>query len=108
MCDWVAANSKRFVTGEDNSGEVYGVINDNYAYIIRSKFCEVAEKQGFDTRALLSWLKANGKILTRGRNNTKGKRINGVNVECVVLRLPDEDKESEYYTAEEMQNADIL
>lgn len=106
MCDWVAANSKRFVTGEDNNGEVYGVINDNYAYIIRSKFCEVAEKQGFDTRALLSWLKANGKILTRGRNNTKGKRINGVNVECVALRLPDEDKESEYYTAEEMQNAE--
>ena len=106
MCDWVAANSKRFVAGEDNNGEVYGVIDDNYAYIIRSKFCEVADKQGYDTRALLSWLKANGKILTRGRNNTKGKRINGVNVECVVLRLPDGDMESEYYIAEELQNVD--
>lgn len=105
MCDWVAANSKRFVAGEDNTGEVFGVIQNNYAYVIRSKFDEAATKQGFDTRALLSWLKSNGKILTRGRNNTRGKRIGGVNVECVVLKLPDE--EPEYYTKEELCGTDI-
>lgn len=105
VCDWVAANSKRFTASEDNSGEVYGVIQDNYAYIIRSKFDEITEKQGFNQRALLSWLKSNGKILTRGRNNTRGKRINGVNVECVVLRLP--DTEPEYYTPEELNTADM-
>ena len=48
---------------------------------------------GFDDRALLSWLKTNGLILTRGRNMTRGKRINGVNVECVVMRLPSGDEE---------------
>ena len=105
MCDWVATNSKRFVTGEDNTGEVYGIIKDNYAYIIRSKFDEVAEKQGFNQRALLSWMKSNGKILFRGKRNTKGKRINGVNVECVAMRLPDE--EPEYYSKDEL-NVDIL
>lgn len=81
------------------------MIQDNYAYIIRSKFDEITEKQGFNQRALLSWLKSNGKILTRGRNNTRGKRINGVNVECVVLRLP--DTEPEYYTPEELNTADM-
>ena len=100
MCDWVAANSKRFVTGEDNTGEVYGIIQDNYAYIIRSKFDEVAEKQGFNQKALLSWLKSNGKILTRGRRNTRGKRICGINVECVVMKLPEE--EPEYYSKNEL------
>lgn len=105
MCDWVAANSKRFVAGEDNTGEVYGIIQDNYAYIIRSKFDEVSEKQGFNQRALLSWLKSNGKILTRGRNNTRGKRINSVNVECVVMKLPEE--ELEYYTENELKQSDL-
>lgn len=93
MCSWVAANSKRFVTGEENNGEIYGIIQDNYAFIIRAKFDEVAEKQGFDQRALLSWMKSNGKILTRGRRNTKGRRINGVNVECVAMELPASDGE---------------
>lgn len=105
VCDWVAANSKRFTAGEDNSGEVYGVIQDSCAYIIRSKFDEITEKQGFSQRALLSWLKSNGKILTRGRNNTRGKRINGVNVECVVLRLP--EGEPEYYTENELKQSDM-
>ncbi len=105
VCDWVAANSKRFVANEENNGEIYGVIQDNYAYIIRSKFDEITEKQGFNQRALLSWLKANGKILTRGRRNTRGKRINGVNTECVALRLP--EIEPEYYTPEELETADI-
>lgn len=105
MCDWVASNSKRFATGEDNNGEVFGLIQGDFAYIIRSKFDEAASKQGFDTRALLSWLKSNGKILVRGRNNTRGKRIGGVNVECVVLRLPDETPD--YYTEEEMRGTDL-
>lgn len=103
VCDWVAANSKRFVSGEENSGEVYGTIAENYAYIIRSKFSETVQKQGFDERALLSWLKTKNLILTRGRRNTRGKRINGVNVECVVLKLP--DAEPEYYCKEELEGA---
>jgi len=37
MCDWVASNSKRFATGEDNNGEVFGLIQGDFAYIIRSK-----------------------------------------------------------------------
>lgn len=41
----------------------------------------------------------------RGRNNTRGKRIGGVNVECVVLRLPDETPD--YYTEEEMRGTDL-
>ena len=50
-------------------------------------------------------MKSNGKILFRGKRNTKGKRINGVNVECVAMRLPDE--EPEYYSKDEL-NVDIL
>ena len=87
MCDWVAMNSNKFRADNENS-DVYGVILDNWAYINGAVFRKAVKDAGFDDRALLSWLKTNGLILTRGRRFTRGKRINGVNVECVVMRLP--------------------
>lgn len=87
MCDWVAMNSNKFKSDNENS-DVYGVILDNWAYINGAVFRKAVRDAGFDDRALLSWLKTNGLILTRGRRFTRGKRINGVNVECVVMRLP--------------------
>lgn len=94
LCDWVAQNSVRFLTLSNScdanfkSGEVLGVLEDNEAFIIRSVFERTASDAGFSPAALLSWLKQNELIITRGRNRTRGKRINGVNVECVCLVLP--------------------
>ena len=87
LCDWVALNSAKF-SGE-GSGDTYGIIDGDYAYINRSVFRLACKDAGFDERALLSWMKKNGIILTRGRNLTRGKRIAGVNVECVAMRMPD-------------------
>lgn len=87
LCDWVALNSAKFA-GEGSS-DTYGIIDGDYAYINRSVFRTACKDAGFDERALLSWMKKNGMILTRGRNFTRGKRIAGVNVECVAMRMPD-------------------
>ncbi len=86
ICDWVALNSAKFA-GE-GTGDSYGLIDGDYAYINRTVFRKSCIEGGYDERALLSWLRANSLILTRGRAFTRGKRINGVNVECVVLKLP--------------------
>ena len=91
MCDWVAMNTNRFKSEENNSGECYGVIDGEWVYINNSVFRKAAKDAGFDDRALLSWLKTNGLIQTRGRNMTRGKRINNVNTECVVMKLHDSD-----------------
>lgn len=91
MCDWVAMNTNHFKSEENNSGECYGVIDGEWAYINNSVFRKAAKDAGFDDRALLSWLKTNGLIQTRGRNMTRGKRINNVNTECVVMKLHDSD-----------------
>lgn len=92
MCNWVAMNSNRFKTSNENS-DIYGVIDEfgEYAYINAAVFRKAAKDAGFDDRALLSWLKTHELILIRGRRFTRGKRINGVNVECVVMKLPDSD-----------------
>lgn len=89
MCDWVAVNSNKFKADNENS-DVYGIIVDDWAYINSAVFKKAAKDAGFDERALLSWLKTKGFIQTRGRNYTRGKRINGINTECVVMKLHDD------------------
>lgn len=87
MCDWVAMNANRFKSEESNSGDCYGVIDNDFAYINNTVFRKAAGDAGFDARALLSWMKTNGFIQTRGRAFTKNKRINGIATECVVMQL---------------------
>lgn len=87
MCDWVALHANKFSLDNEN-GEVYGVLENGWAYINASVFRSAAQDAGYDSRALLSWMKTKKVILTRGRNLTRGKRIHGVNTECVVMQLP--------------------
>lgn len=96
LCDWVTQNAGRFREKAENGQEVYGVLgtdvagNVTRAYIIRSVFNQIMQNEGYSTKAILSHLKQQGLIETRGRNCTRGKRINGVLTECVCLLLPQE------------------
>lgn len=87
MCDWVALHANKFSLDNEN-GEVYGVLENGWAYINASVFRSAAQDAGYDSRALLSWMKTKKVILTRGKRMTRGKRIHGVNTECVVMQLP--------------------
>lgn len=104
VCGWVAQNVNRFNEG-DNVGEVYGIIDEDahhieWAYINAKKFREVTEDAGISSSALLSWLKQRGLIQFRGKRATRGKRIKGVNTECVVMKLLQD--EPEYDVSEEI------
>ena len=88
LCDWVASNVNRFYSPETQaSADCYGVIENDTAYINRGVFNKAVQDAGFSNAATLSYLRANGLIEARGRAYTKGKRINGVLTECVVLSL---------------------
>lgn len=84
MCDWVTQNANRLRPGIEQ-GEVYGVIEGSWAYIIGNVFRKAVEDGGFSSTALISYLKQQGLIQTRAKNNTRGKRIGGVLTECIVL-----------------------
>jgi hypothetical protein len=86
MCDWVSQNINK-LRPEIEQGEVYGVVEGEYAYIINSVFRRAVEDAGYSAGALISYLKENDLILTRTKNNTRGKRILGVLTECVVMRI---------------------
>ncbi len=64
-------NANKFA--DETNGEIYGKIEMEWAYINSSVFRNAAQEAGYDSRALLSWLKAKDLILTRGRRLTKGK-----------------------------------
>lgn len=97
LCGWVAQNVNKF---SPDAPEVYGLILENdpdcpkdsqYAFINSTIFRRACDEAGFPAPVLLSWLKERELILTRGRNSTRGKRLGGVNTECVVMRLPQEE-----------------
>lgn len=103
MCGWVAMNANKFALDNVNS-EVYGILENGWAYINSSVFRKAAQDAGYDSRALLSWMKSRELILTRKKNMTRGKRIHGVNTECVVMKLPDTSIEDTGLSYEIIEN----
>lgn len=89
LCDWVAANVNHFVGGgELTTGEVYGKIDGDIAYINRGVFYRELQNANFSPPATLSFLKSNGLIEYReGKSLAKSRSINGVKTECIVLHL---------------------
>ncbi len=59
----------------------------------------MCEEAGLSSKALLGHLKSKGLIdaRTKGRGYTKTKRIDGVAVDCVWMRLPPDDGEEDSY-----------
>lgn len=94
ICDWVAMNIKNFLGASESQDElpnkIYGSKGDaDWIYINQSVFHSAVEDAGYNDRALLSYLKSKGLIQTRGNRFTKGKRIEGILTECVMMKLPD-------------------
>lgn len=87
LCDWVTQHSNQLV-GRSDTVEVLGALDGNRAYIIRSVFERILQDAGYSTAAMISYLKQEHLLETRGRANTKGKRINGLPTECFCLILP--------------------
>lgn len=94
LCDWVTQNSNKLI-GKSETMDVLGALEEYRAYIIRSVFERVLQDAGYSVGATVSWLKQKCLIETRGRNNTKARRINGVPTECFCLILPDIETETE-------------
>ena len=96
ICDWIAINIGYFLesTGvsqsENMPNKIYGQkTSEDWIYINQSIFRNIAEEGGYNSKALLSYLKSKGLIQTRGKGFTKNKRICGICTECVLLKMQD-------------------
>ena len=56
------ANGNRF--GEDAAHEFYGIIEDGWAYVVRSEFDKIMSQEGFSSRAVLNDWHLKGLIQT--------------------------------------------
>lgn len=101
LCDWVTQNSNKLCRRSETQ-DVYGALDDNRAYIIRSVFENVLQEAGFSMAATVSYLHQECLIETRGRNKTKAKRINGIPTECFCLVLPYADLDDENANDEQL------
>ena len=95
LYDFININQARFgPDAEAHQGEVWGDLDDDYAYIIRSKFDQILQDEGFNASAFLGWAKSNGYIQCSSKGEpTKPKRINGRVSRCVWLKMSNFDNE---------------
>ena len=95
LYDFININQARFgPDAEAHQGEVWGDLDDDFAYIIRSKFDQILQDEGFNASAFLGWAKSNGYIQCSSKGEpTKPKRINGRVSRCVWLKISNFDNE---------------
>jgi len=91
ICDWVAQNANKMRTHADGDfGDVYGVIEQDTAYIIATIFDNVCKDAGYDPKPIKAWMRKNGKMKLQendaSRRYTVQKKVNGLSkVRCVAV-----------------------
>ena len=92
LCDWVAVNANK-LRGATETGDCYGLVEGDTAYIIRSVFNRVCAENAISPKALLSHLRTRGLIEVGAKGYTKAKWIGGQSPNCVWLKLPKQEQE---------------
>lgn len=84
----VERNPNRFKANEfgEYQGEVWGKIDDDFIFIIKSVFDREMVNGGFNSTAFLAWAKRNDIIITDNGKRTKKARITGSSTNCVCIR----------------------
>lgn len=84
----VERNPNKFKPNEygDYQGEVWGKIDDDFIFIIKSVFDREMGNAGFNSTSFLAWAKRNDLIATDAGKRTKKARIVGSATNCVCVR----------------------
>jgi len=94
LMDWISINGARFE--DDSPHDRYGVIEGNWAYVVKSQFDKVMKDEGFSSRAVLSAWNKEGLIQTeieQGKTRFAVKKsVAGRRARHVIVRLPDEEE----------------
>lgn len=98
ILEMVTRNLNHFKTNEygDYQGEIWGKIEKDEIYIIKSVFDREMNNNGYNSTAFLAWAKRLDLILTAKDKRTKVYRIAGAVTNCVCIKKPKEpalDKE---------------
>lgn len=97
--DQVNINANRFSPDVSAGGEIWGDQDDQYIYIIKSKFDQILQDEGYNASAFIGWAKNHG-ILCCGPDGrpTKVKKILGKSARCVWIRCKNGDNQGDFET----------
>lgn len=90
ILELIARNPNRFFTNQygEYQGEVWGKIDADKVYIIKSVFDREMQSQGFNSTAFLSWAKRRDLIECGDGRRTKMARIEANLTNCVCIIRP--------------------
>ena len=94
LCSFFALNSTRFVYNPDKPIDQWGVLpgDKQSVYIAVPVFRKVCEEEGYNSQALLSYLRDNRLIeLDKAGKNSVNKKVNGLSTRCIHMTLPAEN-----------------
>ena len=93
LYDFVNINQTRFnPDAEIHQGEVWGTLDDDCAYIIRSKFDQILQDEGYNASAFLGWAKNHGYVQCgKDGKPTVVKRINGRPCRLVCVKMQENE-----------------
>ena len=98
LYDFININQARFTPDADKQGEVWGDLDDDYAYIIRSKFDQILADEGYNASAFLGWAKNTGNIVCgKDGRPTVVKKLNGRACRYVCLKLQENEQNLDEY-----------
>lgn len=102
VLELVARNPNKFVANEygNYQGEVWGKVEADNIYIIKSVFDREMSLQGFNSTAFLAWAKRSGFLIASKERRTITSRVAGTPTNCVCIvkksePLPDDFEEIE-------------
>ena len=85
--DLIVKNINKFVPNEfgNYQGEIWGKIDGDNFYIIKSTFDKEMTNAGFNPTSFLSWAKRQGRLCTDSQRRTRRTRIAGMLSNCVCI-----------------------
>ena len=97
ILELVTRNLNRFKANEygEYQGEIWGKTDKDHIYIIKSVFDREMQNAGFNSTAFLSWAKRCEIVSVAKERRTKMVRIAGTLTNCVCIRKPEHDQQSD-------------
>lgn len=95
LLDWIAQNPRRFDPSDENSGESWGIIEHDVAYINKTVFENVLRNNGFSVKPFLNWARLHRKLEFEDhgqgdeRRLTVRKTLPGGRARCVAIYIND-------------------
>ena len=96
LYDFVNINQSKFMPEVlEYTGEIWGDMDENFVYIIKSKFDQILSEEGYNSSAFLGWAKNNGQVLLASDGKTtRPRRIRGKVTRCIWLKNSCNDEEN--------------